>query len=89
MTVIIRKNLNAISVISSNFLFGEAGADTFIMGGFFGSGNNYINQVDGGSGADVLDYSLVTTGAISVTLDGEVAVKVSKLNKLLNKIFRT
>ncbi len=44
------------------------------MGGFFdgtGTDNAYVNEVDGGSGADVLDYSLVTTGAISVTLDGE------------------
>jgi Ca2+-binding RTX toxin-like protein len=55
----------------SNFLYGDAGADKFIMGGFFGSGNDYVNQVDGGSGADILDYSRVTTGAISVTLDGE------------------
>ncbi|MDY0328369.1 MAG: hypothetical protein RBR07_08990, partial [Arcobacteraceae bacterium] len=60
-----------------NYLFGEAGADTFLMGGFFGSGSDYINSVDGGSGADVLDYSRVTTGAISVTLDGEEEVKVS------------
>jgi Ca2+-binding RTX toxin-like protein len=28
----------------NNYLFGEAGADRFIMGGFFGSGNDYINR---------------------------------------------
>jgi len=60
-----------------NYLFGDAGADKFIMGGFFGNGTDYINHVDGGSGADILDYSKVTTGAISVTLDGEEEVKVS------------
>ena len=57
----------------SNSLNGDAGADKFIMGGFFDGTTTdyaYVNKVDGGSGADILDYSKVTTGAISVTLYG-------------------